>query len=485
MISANNLIKINRYLSILVKEVFREYQKDWLDSMLNNKYTGILSSRQLGKSLTIAIASLYLALGYEDSAGKTIKGHNVFIVSKDARTSKNIIATINKQIDTIEKIFKIKIRSTKLGGIQEVFLLNNTKITSMPGTQSALQGFTGTVIIDELSANSWDCNELMAQAESVTIENDNYKIITCTNADVEGSYVHNFWYSDSEFWSTKRTVWKLFNLNIYDAYPDGLPDKILRVKASMAKSMWLRFFENTFLGEGTGLLETDYLRSRLLPNRFDLMDNSWDDGINLLGIDPGFSQTGNPTGIAIVNIKDGKVTVIHEDLWFSPTIDELIDRVGDLKRKYNVKGIKVDQGIFMDVRERLKLKFGDFIVEGMSVSGHNQYSWFHTIISLLEERKLNFVHDKFVIQDLSSISIATDGNSGKYKLIVPERPLSVYKTKDAVLLPNTQHRIHADSAMALLILIPDIIKYTSKNQSFGFKQVSTSKKSTRSKFFTR
>ena len=461
----DHISKIDKYLQVLVSEVLRFYQRDWLSSILDNRYTGILSSRQLGKSLTIAISAIYLAIGFKNSKGEEVQGHSVFIASKDQKTAKNIISMINKQLDTIESLFGIKIRDQKLGGIAEIYLTNGSKIISMPGTPTSLQGFTGSVITDELSANSWDPDELMAQALSITSSNSKYRIVTCTNADVEGSYVHNFWFGESESFKQIRQNWKLFNLNIYDAYPEGLPDQIVQVKDSMSKSMWLRFYENTFLGEGTGLLETEYLRSRLSPLYPNKENHLWKEGLNFLAIDPGFSEKGNPAGVVVINIKDGKTTVVYEDLWFALSIEETLDRLAHLKDKYNLKGMRVDQGtVGYHLHKDMVKKFGSMMVKPVSVTGPAQYSWFTSVINLLEDRKISFLHDKFVIQDLSSISLTGE------KLIVPERPLSVYKPKEPVIFPKTgSYKIHADAGIALCMLIPDILEYSNK-KSYGFVQ---------------
>lgn len=459
--NTHQLKSISSYVDVVRNNYFRSYQQDWIDSFIHNRLTAIVGARQIGKSSTIAIASIIYATGYKIEE----QAHNpsdVFIASKDLKTAKNIISMLNKHIDNIEQIYKLKIRNKKLGGIQEVVLLNGRKITSMPGTPNSLRGFTGCVIIDELSANNWDPEEILAEALSITSSDTRFKVIICTNADMEGSFVHDFFYSDKEDHATRRAMWSCFNTTIYDAYEE-LPSHIASIKDTISSNMWKRFYENAFLGAGSGLLDLIYLQSRVTTTKPNIGP------LTFMGVDPGFSEQGNPTGIVIVTIDNNICYTIYEELMFSPSLDFLCQHIANLKKQFGCSKILIDQGtVGYHVLQNCKKLIGEISVEGISCTSKNQITWFNMLLNLLQDNKILFCNNKFIVQDLSSISMS--GSS----LIVPERPLGIYRTVEPFIAPNAKgYKIHADSAMALLMLMEIVNNYMNKHINIpgGFKRI--------------
>jgi hypothetical protein len=446
----NPIPYIQQYMSVVNSSQLRSYQKDWLSSSLANKNTAVLGARQIGKSTFIALAAITWGCGYVWE-GVNYHASDTFIASKDLKTAKNIIAMVNKHLETIETLYGIRIRNSKLGGVNEVYLWNGRRIVSMPGTPNSLQGFTGNVIIDELSANNADPQEILAQAMSISSSNSKFKVVVCSNADIEGSFVHDFFYGDSQEATNRRSMWSCYNTNIYEAYDMTLPFHIQDIKDTISSNLWKRFYENEFLGSGSGLLTLPYLTS-FVDTSYKAPARSVRPYV-IMGVDPGFSDNGNPTGIVVASINEGHVTVIHEELMFSPTVESLIDNLSNLRTLHGVNKTYIDQGsVGYHVVVKAKQLWGA-TVEGVSCSDKGQVTWFNMLVNLLQDKKVTFTNNKFLIQDLSCISL-----SGT-KLIVPERPLSIYKTVEPYMIPTTgKYKIHADAGMAFLILMDEIVR---------------------------
>ena len=359
--------------------VIRGYQASWLSAALNGTKFAALGARQIGKGWTVALVAITLAHGYVTASGEYVPPHDVLVLSKDQRTSKNMISMIRKHLDLCEQMFG-GITSTRMGGLSEIYLEGKGKIVSMPGSPRSIQGFTGSVIIDELAANRWDPEELVAQGLSVTSSKDYFRFMLISNAGISGGFAHQFFEGDGE-WEKRRKDFACFSTTIYDAYPDGLPERLKSLKRTISPKMWARFFENSFEGAGVGIL--DRIQIGVVSSGKYIRC--------VMGIDPGFSD--NPTGVVIAGVDSrGGIVILYSDWWFNVGIDEQATRIRGLISFWKPAKTIIDRGM---AGFALAAKFErDNSVEFIGVNGPGKQKMLAAAIDLIESGRVGILESQ-------------------------------------------------------------------------------------------
>ncbi len=439
------------YIKLFLENQAKPWQYQTFQEIMDVPLYALIGSRQQGKSLLISLVAISLALGYEDKEGKRIPPADVLIVSKDRNTSVNIISMVRKHLEASEAITGRRAYRTDLGGKGDVYLTSGARIVSMPGTPRSLQGFTGNVIVDELSANRWSIDEMMGQAMSVTSARSYFKLIVVTNADVEGSYTHLFFESEEPRWVELRKNWVMKSVNIHDVYPNGLPERLELRRQAMSQAMWQRFYLNKFIGAGAGLIEKD---------QFILVDHM-PIGVKsryCIAVDPGFSDKGNPTGVCVLGFAGGKYYVAHANLWFNKTIDEQERYIKQLISIYKPEKLLIDVGA---QGFHLGKKFEAYsIFEKVSVSRNYIDKNFQTLLNLLESKKLYLVKEDLIDRQLplpvgheevlTDFCSAVPGLEQGSSIDFPQR---VVRETDFKLLKAgalRTNKIHSDCLMSLM-----------------------------------
>lgn len=438
------------YISLFIKFQSKPWQYTIYREIMESNLYALIGSRQQGKSLLISLVAISLALGYEKEDGTIVPPSDVLIVSKDRNTAINLISMVRKHLVAAEQITGKRAYKTDIGGKGDVYLTNESRIVSMPGTPRSLQGFTGNVIVDELSANRWSIDEMMGQAMSVTSSRSYFKLVVVTNADVEGSYTHLFFESQEDSWVQLRSNWVMRSVNIYDAYPDGLPARLELRRKAMSQAMWQRFYLNKFIGSGAGLIEREqFLVSKSLPTgklRY------------VIAVDPGFSDKGNPTGVCVLGFTEGKYWVVYGNLWFNKTIDQQEKYIKELISIYRPEKLYIDAGA---QGYHLYKKFENYnICEKIAVSNKFIEKNFNTLTNLLEEKKITIVPPgiqpkelppsiglDFLLEDYCSVVPGTEKGT---PVDFPQRPV---KETDVLLLKAgalKTNKIHSDALISLL-----------------------------------
>lgn len=422
---------MKEYIPLVVKRKAKPFQVDLINDVLSHKMTFILGSRQIGKSWTLAVIALTLASGIRLKDGTAIKAHDVLIVSKSLMTAKNIIAMINKHLSAAERVEGKRLRDPIRGGIQEVVLANGVTIKAMPGTARTLQGFTGSVIVDEVSANDSDPEEMLAQSLALTSSHDHYRLIFASNADIEGSFTHKFLFDTDFSWRSRRHGWSIKDIRLADVYPDGLPDRYLQLKRTMSEKQWKRWYENQFLGAGLGILD---------PAQFSVRPPE-DRGSLIIGVDPGFSATGNPTGVVVLRVGQ-QLSVLESHHWQGVPMETQHARIKALRQRYRGATLYIDQGVQGAYLADLCARDG--ATERVSVTQTARETAWHTLENLMTSDQINWDSPNSpVVQDL--LHVVWDDRG---RLHLPEYPHA----------DGTPGRIHCDAADALLLTMGAVAK---------------------------
>jgi hypothetical protein len=229
-------------------------------------------------------------------------------------------------------------------------------------------------------------------------------------------------------------MFRIYNIDIYKAYPKGIPPHIDKRKQAMTTSAWQRFYLNLFLSGEEGRF-----RSSLVEQcRTDKPTYKRRDGIKVLSIDPGFSINGNPAGVVVASIDKGQVEVIESYHWFGKTESEQRGLINDLVQEHQVSRIYIDQGVGgMVMRDNLIKTYGKSAIVPLSVNRNKYNLWALEIEKLITAGGLRInAGCECLIEDLLSFEVDGAGN-----LLVPERPAA-----------NGKSKIHADAGVALLML---------------------------------
>lgn len=412
-------ISLGEYHAFMMQHVLKPFQKDAVLSVLQSTKLGLLGSRQIGKTYFLAYVSILLGIGTND-----IPGHDVLIISETEAKAKKIIADIHKHLDMIETAC-FPIRQANRGGLFEVVFLNGSTITAKPGKPTALQAYTGTVIVDELSLTQFDPEELFGQALIVASSKPYYRTIICSNADHEGSFINNLWLGQDSYWKDKRHNWNLMDVNIYDVFPEELPDQIKEVKASLSPVLWNKFYENKFVSGNSPYF--NYGKVKDAVGRGPIGE-----GDIVIGWDPGFTRHGS--GIVVCRVGNG-LEVLCEQLLFNMPTDVQVELLDELVKQYKATKIVIDHGLGgLVLKQQLESRYGTRMVNGVSVNKNNYNSWGKQLEVLMHEGRLS-IHSSCLelTEDLMTIEVNKQGG-----LSVPER-----QTKQGV--------THCDTGVALLM----------------------------------
>jgi len=412
------------YHKTLYERVMKPHQRDWLDSILAGD-TMILGARQIGKSWLVAYAAVLLALG---TRGENVRipAQDVLVISADQKRAMNIIKEVNTHLRKIKQYVGDVSHKTQ-GGLQTAVLHNNRKIQSVSGRSLSLQGFTGHVIIDELAITQSDPDELFAQALAVTSSKEFLRIVVCTNADRRGSFVDDLFNNENDEWLTRREGFKISKINIHDAHPK-LTARLMKVQKAVSSPKWKQYYLNEFISGQAGFFD---------PATIQLKDQELE-GSTWISVDPGFSATGNPTGIVIARVSPSQCHVIASERWWAVPELEQVERLKKLYKEYGANRMILDAGAGGNLMCQKLVR--EVNLTKYNVNRNKTNAYFLKAKSLIEDGVITFGSGaRSLREDLLDIEI---GKSGDY--LAPQIP-------DA-----SGGKRHADCAFALTYIIPDI-----------------------------
>lgn len=282
------------WLRALESGILRPYQTPIYRDVLTRPLSCVVGARQIGKSFALGAAAVVLA-----AYGVDGPAHDVLIISAREETAAHLIRSVRRHLRALDVVHR-KVADSRYPSLDRIVLSNGRYIQAHPGPE-ALQGFTGSVIADEWSllCERHDPEEILAQMLSVASSADHYRIAIASNADYAGTWLDAM-VSGSDARSAEFAP-RL--ITIHDAYPDGLPAHLERVRRTITPREWAKFFECRFLprAEGMAFQRADIARSAEAFVRPERM-------VRVLSIDPGFTR--DATGWVLADVGDGRVDVI-------------------------------------------------------------------------------------------------------------------------------------------------------------------------------
>ncbi len=390
-----------------------------------------LGARQeVGKSFTMALATLPLAGGYREGA-LYVPAADVHIASKDGETAKNLIRECDRHIGVCERHTGAALTHPKLGSLSRIALANGRYVSAYSSKPDGVQGMTGHALIDEWSKGDTDPEELLAQALSITASNPGYRLSIATNADFEGSFIHRFLQSDDAEWVARRANAHVITTTIDDIYPDGYPAHIEAIKATMHPDMWARFFQCRFLGSDNPAFAPELINTAALKIRRQSAAET-----RVLSVDIG--MTDNPTGWCVLALTRGGVDVLESGHWYACPPDTQRERICELVARYRCARLYVDAGaVGWQLGNELATIFGDRC-KRVSVSQANRDRWHGAAHDLLARGAVAMPGAIELQRDLKAMRLAEGA-----RLVVPS-----YRASNG-------HNVHCDAGEAFLYAMDD------------------------------
>ena len=257
------------YYTWLREEYLRDFQNDLIDAALEENFTAVIGARQIGKTTVLALLSVLFAGGIKrPSDGELIPAHSVYIISATFDKGLNVIREVNDILGRMNLIEKIT--EDRLGGKTQAVLKNGKTITAVAGKPGCLQGYSGTCIWDEASLTQYDPADIYTQCMAASSARPYFRVILASNADRFGSWAHSFFHSQHEDWKRMRGMFNVYDIDIYKAYPNGIPAHIIKRRQAMTHSAWQRFYLNMFLSGEEGRFNSSLVedcRSNIAVNK--------------------------------------------------------------------------------------------------------------------------------------------------------------------------------------------------------------------------
>jgi hypothetical protein len=359
------------------KMILRPYQKEWYKALILNRNNLIVGPRQVGKDFVLQTWAPYEAHRVYDispSAG-------LLCLNKDQRISSNYLKGTAHFARVCSKagIFNFDPTSGRSGSVTELrWIVNEDRpfVKALPSQPSSVQGFTGSIIWNEVGANRNDPEEIWSQVVSASSAFDGLKLALVSNATARGSWLDHLLHDDDPQWVKKRQTFgsAITVASIYDIYPQGLPKRLEEIKASMTSAAWARWYECRFVDGGTGPL-AEYMR-----NHAQDVQVGNPVGRPILCIDPGVTM--DPTGVIAIQPHERGFAIVHHELWYQKPIPEQVDEIMSLYQTLRPRLLICDQGtqgyaIYNSLLQRL----GKDIV----VSGNAGDASYHRQLQRLED----------------------------------------------------------------------------------------------------
>lgn len=411
------------WIKQLSEEVLAPHQRTHLGGILSSRYSFRLGCRQqAGKSFVLSAAAFALAAGY---AG--VPDHDVKILSKDDRTAANLIREVARHVRAAEGYEPVV--DPKLGSLHRIALRNGRFIESFPGKPGALQGFTGSVIVDEVSQVEAGLAGVLDQALFVASAKPYFKVALASNADYQGSEIDRFLHSPQQI--GQRARFALQNTTIHDVYPDGLPDDVVAIRDALGGAGvagWRRFALNEFLAKSDGVISAALLDAAANAPMVHA-------GAVVLCVDPG--PVCHATGFIVAIVGSARAAVLDSGHILGNDEDTLAALVA-IARGAGAMRVVVDSGAAgYHLYKGLRAELGGVVARGQPQEAQERQ--LRTLQRLLASRAIHLpASQRDLLDDLAAIG-EDDG-----KMMVPERPADA---------PGRV--IHCDAAMALLQLMDE------------------------------
>ncbi|NUQ47346.1 MAG: hypothetical protein HUU22_15080 [Phycisphaerae bacterium] len=230
-----------------------DHQRRWLEDPA--RFRLCLKSRQCGMSTIVAA----------EAVGEAVAGHTTILASASERQSRELTRRCRKLLPLVDAASNGSIGIvTETADLLE--LSTGGRVISVPASAATVQGFAGSVVLDEAA---WMPNteELwQALVPSITASAE-HRLSVLSTPRGKGGLFHRLWAeADGTRWSRHR-------ITIDDAIAGGCRVDRAALRAAVAdEQTWRACYQCEFIDEQYSLLSYDLLQARAdsqLPYRLD------------------------------------------------------------------------------------------------------------------------------------------------------------------------------------------------------------------------
>lgn len=349
-----------------ITDIFLDYQKNFF---LNEKHRKIwISSRQIGKSFTIAGILAYKALSTKNGLS--------LCISTGARAATEIIRKCAQFAEAIKVLSNGEIDYTS--SYDTIKFSNGSRILSLPSSTdgSNLRGYTANCVCIDEAAYVYHLDAIM-QAINPTLSRDPNAelILTTTPAGKNGPFYKLYEDAvDDENWYVQTTT-------IHDAINAGLNTDIESLKSLCPDpDVFAQEYECKFMAEYGSLIDISLLKY------YDVIPKA--NAPTYLGMDIGSKS--DRSAIVILKMISGIVYVDDIIMLNKVEYERQLQIVKDLHKKYAfVAGYVDETGIGSAFAEFVKKNVYAKIT-GLSFTGTNKTPMYEKLRSLIFEHKIMF-----------------------------------------------------------------------------------------------
>jgi len=359
------------------RAILRPYQVRWAQTILKSRASLIVGPRQVGKDFTLQ--TLVPVEAHRVHAISPMAG--VLCMNKDQRISSNFLkgaAHFARQA-AAAGIYQYDPSSGKSGSVTELRWIvgeGHPFVRALPSQEDVTQGFSGSIIWNEVGANRNDPEAIWAQIRAASSAFEGFKLALISNATQRGSWLDRLLHDDDPHWRSKRAAFgsAIHITTIYDVYPDGLPPWMEEIRLSMTRAAWARWYECRFVDGGSGPL-AEYMRDTA-----GVLPVGAATGRPILAVDPGI--TTDPTGVVALQPTAGGYAVSHHELWYKKPIEDQTKEILALYRALQPRLVVCDPGTQgYAIFDALRKQLGDKVV----VAGKANTEAYHRQLQRMED----------------------------------------------------------------------------------------------------
>lgn len=409
------------------------YQKNFILDKHKRKIW--VSSRQVGKSWTIALLLCYKALSKKNGLSVCI--------SVNSRSAAEIITKCKQFAESIKILSDGKIDYT--ASFDSIKFSNGARVISLPSTADSLRGWSAQCVCIDESAFVWHLDDIMQGiAPTLTRDKDAELILTTTPAGKNGPFYDLYSKAlDSDDWYVQHTT-------IHDAINDGLEVDIESLKSLCPDpDIFKQEYECCFSNEFGSMLDIECLQF------YDEDMSQYDAAYFSADI----GRTHDRTSIVIVKQKKD-ISYVDDIIQLSKCeYQQQLDIFKQLNDKYHFTGGYIDAGGIGSAVAEFANKNISVKIKPFQFTGSNKTPAYETVRDKIFQRKLLFnkkfaqlVKDDFrnvqrIVSEAGDVKYVAGRDSNGHSDFVSSLVMNIQAVKDCPVNATLPHAYQSFSRL--------------------------------------
>lgn len=364
------------------------YQKNFILNQSKRKIW--VSSRQIGKSWTIALILCYKALSVRNGLS--------LCVSVNSRSASEIIRKCSQFAEAVRKLSNGSIDYE--ASYDHINFSNGSRVLSLPSTSDGLRGWSGNCVCLDEAAFIYKLDEILQGiAPTLTRDPDAELIMTTTPAGMNGAFYEL--YQNAII----NPEWYVQHTTIHDAISDGLDVDISRLKTLCPDpDIFAQEYECKFLSEYGSMIDINLL------DWYDELPSGRQ--TSYMGMDIGSS---NDRSAIVTAIQIADITYIDDIIMLNNTPYQ--EQLNILKQIYRIRNYAsgyVDRNGIGSAFSEFATKQVSSRIQGWNFTSQNKPPMYERLRSMVYDHKVKFNSKlrKLIEQDFRNVQriITPDGN---------------------------------------------------------------------------